>query len=360
MSETPPCTECAKYDRDGKCSEIGIVVDPSSAYPCGLFVASPPPAAPGPETGEAQWTGRDHRGAYRVDDDGTITRETWGGYRAVSDRDSYSNLETLVAPNGEEVCSLGEPEDRTLSRDMSPLVARLAAAEAERDEARASKDGAYRERDQVVALAARMAAVLRWPAWLGRHEDKPGDPPWDDDWRNIVFIELPSGQVSWHIHDSELPLVRFLPSALSLAAKPWDGHDTAEKYRRCDGPWEIRDLHSDLSAARADIAAAEAEVRRLREGLRAVEAHHAGMNKASGRPATNSHTLRIVRAALAGCSHLPGDVCRVCHPSVPICARHPDEPLRRFGPFFRCSECGEPGTLLQSAGLVGDDGRGDR
>ena len=118
------------------------------------------------------------------------------------------------------------------------LISALAAAyEAGRADARAQKDSAYRERDQVVALAARMAAILRWPTWLARHEDKPGDPPWEDNWRNIVFIRLPSGQVSWHIHDSEVSLVRFLPSALSSEAEPWDGHDTAEKYRRCGAPW---------------------------------------------------------------------------------------------------------------------------
>jgi hypothetical protein len=106
-------------------------------------------------------------------------------------------------------------------------------------------------------------------------------------------------------------------------------------------------------AARARLARNQAEVDagRLRSALRAVEAHHAAMCDAAGRPQTNSNTLRIVRAALAGCDHLPGDVCRVCHPSLPICARHPEAPLRRFGPLWRCSECGEDGTLLQGAAM---------
>lgn len=88
----------------------------------------------------------------------------------------------------------------------------------------AQKDGAYEERDKCVAVIARLAAHLHCVAWLGRHEG--GE--WDDDWRNIVFVELPTGQVSWHIHDSELPLFAFLKPA----ATPWDGHDTPEKYRR--------------------------------------------------------------------------------------------------------------------------------
>ncbi len=88
---------------------------------------------------------------------------------------------------------------------------------------------------------------------------------------------------------------------------------------------------------------AEADLALALKALRAVEAHHVGMNEAGGRPLTNSTTLRIVRAALAGCDHLAGDVCRKCHPSVPFCAVHPDAPVRRFGPLFRCNECGEPG-----------------
>jgi hypothetical protein len=128
-------------------------------------------------------------------------------------------------------------KDRDAARALSAAHEdAFKAAAAQRDDARGAKDGAYRERDRCVALAARLAMILHLPAWLGRHIDKPGDPPWDEDWRNIVFIELPSGQVSWHIHDSEVDLVSFLPRR----DDPWDGHDTAEKYRRCDAPWPRR------------------------------------------------------------------------------------------------------------------------
>lgn len=93
--------------------------------------------------------------------------------------------------------------------------------------ATADKDGAYRERDQCVAAIAVLALLHGWRAWLGRHVG--GE--WEDDWRNIVFVELPTGQVSWHVHDSELPLFSFLQST----DEPWDGHDTPEKYRRLAG-----------------------------------------------------------------------------------------------------------------------------
>lgn len=40
----------------------------------------------------------------------------------------------------------------------------------------------------------------------------PAEPEWP-----VVYIELPTGQVSWH---------------MPQFATEWDGHDTAEKYRR--------------------------------------------------------------------------------------------------------------------------------
>lgn len=84
----------------------------------------------------------------------------------------------------------------------------------------------YKERNQCVALVARMAIALGCKAGLGKHD--PSDTSWDPEWLNIVFIDLPTGQVSWHFHDRELPLFEGLPAY----EKPWDGHSTPEKYER--------------------------------------------------------------------------------------------------------------------------------
>lgn len=95
-------------------------------------------------------------------------------------------------------------------------------------EAEASKNGAYNERDRCVALIARMANALGYRAGLGEHPRE--DVSWDHDWRTIVFVDLPAGQASWHIHDSERPLF----VALDAYSGQWDGHSTEEKYRRVD------------------------------------------------------------------------------------------------------------------------------
>jgi hypothetical protein len=114
--------------------------------------------------------------------------------------------------------------------DAPALIAEVRERDVEIARLRAQKDGAYAERDQCVALIARMALKLGYPAWLGRHEGAD----WDDDWRTIVFVQLPAGQVSWHIHDSELPMFR----GLVASGPAWDGHSTEEKYRRVLAPLE--------------------------------------------------------------------------------------------------------------------------
>lgn len=83
------------------------------------------------------------------------------------------------------------------------------------------KNDAYHERDKLVAALSKM-----FPASLERH---PAEEEWEDDWRWIVFVELPTGQATWHIHDSELPMFKHLLRETGLR---WDGHTTDEKYQR--------------------------------------------------------------------------------------------------------------------------------
>lgn len=85
------------------------------------------------------------------------------------------------------------------------------------------KDAAYEERNRLVA-----ALTKRFPAYLARHPEY--DESWEDDWRWIVFVDLPTGQVSWHIHDSE----RHRFAHLRVDANRWDGHTTEEKYQRLE------------------------------------------------------------------------------------------------------------------------------
>lgn len=83
------------------------------------------------------------------------------------------------------------------------------------------KGGAYAERDRLVAALSKC-----FRSSLERHPDS--DKEWDNDWRWIVLVNLPTGQATWHIHDSELGWFDHLPRFVSA----WDGHTTAEKYVR--------------------------------------------------------------------------------------------------------------------------------
>ena len=102
-------------------------------------------------------------------------------------------------------------------------------------EARTSEDRAYSERDSLVSLVSK-----RFPSWLERHPES--DTEWEDDWRWIVIVELPTGQCSWHIHDSELPWFGHLERR---DGNSWDGHTADEKYERVAllTPAEARNEH---------------------------------------------------------------------------------------------------------------------
>lgn len=88
----------------------------------------------------------------------------------------------------------------------------------------AAKDGAYTERNQCVALIARMALSAAMKAGIA----KTAIEGWSEDWHSCVYIDLPTGQVSWHYHDSHAWMFAGLPAYQGK----WDGHDTPEKYRR--------------------------------------------------------------------------------------------------------------------------------
>jgi hypothetical protein len=105
---------------------------------------------------------------------------------------------------------------------VTPLMEQaILAVEQEMDILRTQKDGAYSERDKLVAALSKLL-----PSHLARHPRS--DTTWEDDWRWIVVINVPAGQMTWHIHDSE----RENFNHLDVADYVWDGHTTEEKYQR--------------------------------------------------------------------------------------------------------------------------------
>lgn len=141
-------------------------------------------------------------------------------------------------------------EESEHNRSFRDLMALEALREVEADlcqgleSMRARKDGAYLERNRVVAaLASVFPSGLATTAIEG----------WSPEWHGCVYIDLPTGQVSWHFHDSQAYLFEGLPPY----TKPWDGHDTEEKYRRVAALVQLHPLYlTTVPAVEYDVAGA--------------------------------------------------------------------------------------------------------
>lgn len=83
----------------------------------------------------------------------------------------------------------------------------------------ADKDQAYFERNNLVAALARL-----YPSGIKR----TNIPGWSDDWHGCVYIDLPTGQISYHYHDSHAQLFEDLPPY----AGEWDGHNKKTVHER--------------------------------------------------------------------------------------------------------------------------------
>jgi hypothetical protein len=113
---------------------------------------------------------------------------------------------------------------------------------------------AYWERNQLVA------ALSRWyPSYVTLAPDTLPDENW-----HIVFIETPAGQLSWHVHASEMGHFAHLDDI--APGRPWDGHTTDEKYERLRAiapqvpvipeGWELNNISSGIANGEVDYGAA--------------------------------------------------------------------------------------------------------
>lgn len=80
-------------------------------------------------------------------------------------------------------------------------------------------DIAYEQRNHLVAALAHL-----YPSGT-RATSIEG---WDPEWNGCVYIDLPTGQISYHFHDREAHLFADLPPY----EKPWDGHDKDAVHAR--------------------------------------------------------------------------------------------------------------------------------
>ncbi|MGM0607181.1 MAG: hypothetical protein ACQESP_02055 [Candidatus Muiribacteriota bacterium] len=86
------------------------------------------------------------------------------------------------------------------------------------------EDKLYRERNRLVALCGVLAKKQNYNAGIKKHS---GDD-YKKDRGTVFYIDLPTGQISYHIKNCEKNLFRFFKKY----NKEFDGHDFEEKYDR--------------------------------------------------------------------------------------------------------------------------------
>ena len=100
-----------------------------------------------------------------------------------------------------------------------PSLAPQEPSSAELYQWEAEKDEAYRQRNVLVATLAHL-----YPSGIRRTNIEG----WSEDWHGCVYIDLPTGQISYHYHDSQAYLFSDLPPYTN----EWDGHDKEKvEYR---------------------------------------------------------------------------------------------------------------------------------
>lgn len=86
----------------------------------------------------------------------------------------------------------------------------------------------YTERAFAAIALARMALLAGFKAGVGKDDKEQND----DEWRVVLYVETPAGQVSWHIAPDDQTLLEGLPAYDGV----WDG-----SFRSRDGSfafWE--------------------------------------------------------------------------------------------------------------------------
>lgn len=98
----------------------------------------------------------------------------------------------------------------------------------------------YAERAQCALALARAAQALGY--FVGFRHDPAMDSTEAALWP-VLFIDLPTGQVSWHLSVED----RLSANDIGDYNGTWDRHNTAEKYRRL-AAWRPKAVRNDIHA----------------------------------------------------------------------------------------------------------------
>lgn len=122
-----------------------------------------------------------------------------------------------------EAARLQEHAD-SLEQELTLATASLGVREIEAAQAVKDRDGAYRERAQLLAWLAALhpsTAVMT------------ASPDVDEDGWQLLYLVAGGWQMSWHIHPRDVELFRHVTVVdVTDPRAQWDGHGTEQKYER--------------------------------------------------------------------------------------------------------------------------------
>ena len=87
-------------------------------------------------------------------------------------------------------------------------------------------DTAYLERNKLVVLLAHIIINS------GRKAGRGYDTEAEEGWQNVILIDLPTGQISFHVADRDMEASG--ADQLPIYSGDWDGHTSVEKWERLD------------------------------------------------------------------------------------------------------------------------------
>lgn len=118
-----------------------------------------------------------------------------------------------------------EADDNTTAGIAVRAIQLMREAGEQRDRNATERDGAYRERAQLLAWLAALNPAVRT---LAPDITEPG-------WQILCINPTTGGQMSWHIAPRDVELfdhVEYLPAGTGDERALWDGHSTEAKYER--------------------------------------------------------------------------------------------------------------------------------
>lgn len=176
----------------------------------------------------------------------------------------------------------------------------------------------YARRNDLVWQALAQARDAGFPSGVGFD-------PADQERPVVVYLELPTGQVSWHLPDDGRH------HNLPTYGGSWDGHTTQEKYRRVESFLGVERMRATLTALLAEQGTV-AELAYVLGVIRGIAIPGQGGSTTATGPLSESAALTQIRQVIGvhqevtyagehGAFALCGDDCRRCGEAV-VAAEH--------------------------------------